>query len=166
MTKKFIPQTLRGASSSRRMGWLTKISRAAMQRPLISASVRLTCLPGLEALTSRSLSRSLSTSISVGFGVGLVAVVLEEAIGWGEGKIICYLKWGKIQILFLYQIIFLPKKIFLNCSFVNFWMLKCIDEHLLKWDVFFIQGENKKNSSYHVKFYRQKKFFSFTFKSL
>ena len=38
-----LPHTLRGASSSRKMGWLMKISLHLWQSPLISPSRRLTC---------------------------------------------------------------------------------------------------------------------------
>lgn len=44
-----------------------KISLAAVTRPVISASVRLTFLPGLEPLTWRSFSRILSTSTELDF---------------------------------------------------------------------------------------------------
>ena len=40
------PQILIGASSSSRMGWLIKISRAFVHRNLISYSCSCTCLPG------------------------------------------------------------------------------------------------------------------------
>lgn len=59
-----IPQILRGASNSNRIGWLMKISLALMQSPLTSASVRLTFFPGLLPLTLNNLSMMLSTSIS------------------------------------------------------------------------------------------------------
>lgn len=48
---QYLPQILRGASSSRRMGWLRKISRDFRHRPLTSASVIWTILPGLHPLT-------------------------------------------------------------------------------------------------------------------
>jgi hypothetical protein len=41
-----LPHIFRGASSSRRMGWLMKISRAFVQRNRISYSASWTCLPG------------------------------------------------------------------------------------------------------------------------
>ena len=41
-----VPHILRGASSSRRMGWLMKISRAFVQRNRISYSASWTCFPG------------------------------------------------------------------------------------------------------------------------
>jgi hypothetical protein len=41
-----IPHIFRGASSSRRMGWLMNISRAFVQRNRISYSASWTCLPG------------------------------------------------------------------------------------------------------------------------
>ena len=52
---KFIPQILRGASSSKRLGWLKKISFETTQSCLISASESCTCFPG-RPLTSSSLS--------------------------------------------------------------------------------------------------------------
>lgn len=45
------PQILRGASSSRRMGWLKKISRDLRHRPRISFSVSCTFFPGREPCT-------------------------------------------------------------------------------------------------------------------
>lgn len=45
------PQILRGASSSRRMGWLRKISRDLRHRPRISFSVSCTFFPGREPCT-------------------------------------------------------------------------------------------------------------------
>src|SRR5271154_6637060 len=42
----WVPHILRGASSSRRMGWLMKISRAFVQRNRISYSASWTCFPG------------------------------------------------------------------------------------------------------------------------
>lgn len=49
-----------GASSSRRLGWLMKISRDAAQSCLISDSVSCTNFPGFEDRTSISLSIILS----------------------------------------------------------------------------------------------------------
>jgi hypothetical protein len=59
--------TLIGASSSRRIGCEMKISRALVQRNLISCSRSCTCLPGLLPRTSNSLSiiESKSTSFSL-----------------------------------------------------------------------------------------------------
>ena len=48
-----LPQIFSGASSSRRIGWLRKISRDLMQSPRISASVSWTFLPGREPRTGR-----------------------------------------------------------------------------------------------------------------
>lgn len=45
-TDKCLPQILSGASSSRRIGWLKKISRDFKQRPLTSASANCTVFPG------------------------------------------------------------------------------------------------------------------------
>lgn len=45
------PQILRGASSSRRIGWLKKISLDLMHNPRISPSVSCTFFPGLEPRT-------------------------------------------------------------------------------------------------------------------
>ena len=56
------PQILIGASSSSSTGWLMKTSRALVQSPRISASVRLTCLPGRLPRTSSSLVMTSSTS--------------------------------------------------------------------------------------------------------
>ena len=47
----FIPQILRGASNSSKMGWLRNISRDFKHKPLISDSVNCTFLPGLEPRT-------------------------------------------------------------------------------------------------------------------
>ena len=47
-----IPQILMGASSSSKIGWLIKISRAFMQRERISDSNSCTCFPGLLPRTS------------------------------------------------------------------------------------------------------------------
>lgn len=47
------PQILRGASNSKRMGWLRKISRDLRHSPRISLSVSCTFLPGREPLTAR-----------------------------------------------------------------------------------------------------------------
>lgn len=58
-----LPQTLRGASSSSRMGWDMKTSLAFIHSPRTSVSVRLTCFPGFLSLTSRSFSRILSMSM-------------------------------------------------------------------------------------------------------
>jgi len=52
--KRKVPQILRGASSSKRLGWLEKISLETRQSCLISGSESCTCLPGLP-LTSSSL---------------------------------------------------------------------------------------------------------------
>lgn len=64
--------TLMGASSSSRMGCEMKISRALVQRYLISVSSSCTCLPGRLPLTSRSRSmmESRSTSFSAIAGTG------------------------------------------------------------------------------------------------
>ena len=51
--KAYSPQILRGASSSRRMGWLKKISLDFIHSPRISASVSWTFFPGLEPRTER-----------------------------------------------------------------------------------------------------------------
>lgn len=58
--------TFMGASSSRRMGCEMKISRALVQRYLISVSNSWTCLPGRLPRTSNNLSmiESRSTSFS------------------------------------------------------------------------------------------------------
>lgn len=56
--------TLIGASSSSRMGWEMKISRALVQRYRISASSSWTCLPGRLPRTSRSRSIIESKSTS------------------------------------------------------------------------------------------------------
>ena len=74
------PQILIGASSSSSTGWFMKTSRAPVQSPLISASVRLTCLPGRLPRTSRSLAITSSTS-----DVQTAAAEDEEAIG-GEAE--------------------------------------------------------------------------------
>lgn len=55
------PQILIGASSSSRMGWLIKISRAFVQRNLISYSCSCTCLPGRFPRTAQAGGR---TSVS------------------------------------------------------------------------------------------------------
>ena len=68
------PQILIGASSSSSTGWFMKTSRAPVQSPRISASVRLTCLPGRLPRTSKSLAMTSSTS------VGPEAAVDEDAI--------------------------------------------------------------------------------------
>ena len=68
------PQILIGASSSSSTGWFMKTSRAPVQSPRISASVRLTCLPGRLPRTSKSLAMTSSTS------VGPDAAVEEDAI--------------------------------------------------------------------------------------
>lgn len=47
------PQIFSGASSSRRMGWLRKISLDFRHRPRISPSVSWTFFPGREPLTGR-----------------------------------------------------------------------------------------------------------------
>ena len=47
-----VPQILMGASSSSKIGWLIKISRAFMQRERISDSNSCTCFPGLLPRTS------------------------------------------------------------------------------------------------------------------
>ena len=60
-----LPQILRGASSSRSIGWLMKISLALMHNPLISCSVMFAYLPGLYSLHISSLSMMLSTSMSI-----------------------------------------------------------------------------------------------------
>ena len=59
-----IRHTLIGASSSSRMGWEMKISRALVQRYRISVSSSWTCLPGRLPRTSRrrSMMESRSTS--------------------------------------------------------------------------------------------------------
>lgn len=49
------PQILMGASSSRRIGWLMKISRALVQRNLISYSCSWTCLPGRLPRTAKEV---------------------------------------------------------------------------------------------------------------
>jgi hypothetical protein len=61
---KFVARTFIGASSSNRIGWEMKISRALVQRYRISASSSWTCLPGLLPRTSsrRSIMESKSTS--------------------------------------------------------------------------------------------------------
>lgn len=51
------PQILRGASSSRRIGWLRKISRDLRHRPRISFSVSCTFFPGLEPCTGSGMGR-------------------------------------------------------------------------------------------------------------
>lgn len=48
-----LPQILRGASSSRSIGWLRKISRDFRHSPRISCSVNWTFLPGLEPFTRK-----------------------------------------------------------------------------------------------------------------
>jgi hypothetical protein len=60
-----IPQIFMGASSSRRIGWLMKISLAFVQRYLISYSWSCTGFPGLLPRTSSNLSITESRSISV-----------------------------------------------------------------------------------------------------
>ena len=57
--------TLIGASSSSRIGWEMKISRALVHRYLISVSSSCTCFPGLLPRTSRrrSMIESRSTSL-------------------------------------------------------------------------------------------------------
>ena len=72
------PQILIGASSSSSTGWFMKTSRAPVQSPRISASVRLTCLPGRLPRTSKSLAMTSSTS------VGPDAAVEEDAIHPGS----------------------------------------------------------------------------------
>lgn len=70
--ERFCParRTLMGASSSKRMGWEMKISRALVQRKRISDSKSCTCLPGRLPLTSRrrSMMESKSTSWSAMVG--------------------------------------------------------------------------------------------------
>ena len=73
------PQILMGASSSSSTGCAMKMSRACVQSPRISASVRLTCLPGRLPRTSRSLAITSSTSDAA------AAAEDEEAIG-GEAE--------------------------------------------------------------------------------
>lgn len=52
-TGVYSPQILSGASSSRRIGWLKKISRDFKHSPRISASVSCTFFPGLEPRTEK-----------------------------------------------------------------------------------------------------------------
>ena len=49
--RRDVPHILMGASSSRRMGWFMKISRALVQRYFISYSCSCTGFPGLFPLT-------------------------------------------------------------------------------------------------------------------
>jgi hypothetical protein len=70
-----VPQILMGASSSSRMGWEMKISRAFMQRLRISWAPSWTCLPGRLPRTSKSLSIMLSTSMSPIFFLALFLYV-------------------------------------------------------------------------------------------
>ncbi len=59
--KSCLPQILRGASSSRRMGWLRKISLDLRHNPRISFSCSCTFLPGFAPLTAtRKQKRKLS----------------------------------------------------------------------------------------------------------
>ena len=76
-----VPQILIGASSSRSTGCCMKISRAAVQRPRISASDRLTCRPGREPRTSSSLEMIASTSGGGSAPPETSALELDEAIG-------------------------------------------------------------------------------------
>ena len=59
-----LPQTLRGASSSRKIGCCVNISLHLWQSPLISPSRRFTCLGTFEFFTASSLSMIPSTFIS------------------------------------------------------------------------------------------------------
>ena len=56
------PQILMGASSSNRMGWFMKISRAFVQRYLISYSCSCTGLPGRLPRTVRQKQRKKTDS--------------------------------------------------------------------------------------------------------
>lgn len=49
-----LPQIFRGASSSRRMGWLRKISLDLRHSPRISFSASCTFLPGLDPFTGEN----------------------------------------------------------------------------------------------------------------
>lgn len=66
------PQILRGASSSRRIGWLRKISRDLRHRPRISFSVSCTFFPGREPCT--------------GYGMGSWDPDLADRMGVGSYK--------------------------------------------------------------------------------
>lgn len=54
-----LPQILMGASSSSRIGWLMKISRALVHRNLISYSSSWTCLPGRLPRTAGARRRAV-----------------------------------------------------------------------------------------------------------
>jgi len=92
MLRKPGGRTLMGASSSSRMGWEMKISRALVQRYRISASSSWTCFPGRLPRTSkrRSMIESRSTSCwSVIVSVGRTAEHAQEggcrAVGASQG---------------------------------------------------------------------------------
>lgn len=80
--------TLMGASSSSRIGWPMKISRAFVQRNLISVSSSWTCFPGRLPRTSsrRSMMESRSTSCW-----SAIASTYLPAIGRQEGR------WVRIE---------------------------------------------------------------------
>mmetsp|Transcript_139535 Transcript_139535/g.197557 ORF Transcript_139535/g.197557 Transcript_139535/m.197557 type:complete len:108 (+) Transcript_139535:176-499(+) len=65
-----------GASSSKRMGWLTNTSRARRQRERISCSVSCTWREDLLPRTSSSLAITLSTSMSAAMLVCVLCAVL------------------------------------------------------------------------------------------
>ena len=70
----FLPQILIGASNSRRLGWLMKISLAVKHSCRISCSVNCTCLPGLPFLTSKSgsiISSKIASSCKIHVSVTL-----------------------------------------------------------------------------------------------
>lgn len=93
------PQILRGASSSRRMGWLRKISRDLRHRPRISFSVSCTFFPGLEPCTGGGKRRQDAGSSGekrvndIGGPTG--------ASGWGRLGLPARLAQGQLLLLSL-----------------------------------------------------------------
>nr|POE77548.1 hypothetical protein CFP56_09195 [Quercus suber] len=77
--------TLIGASSSRRMGWLMKISRALVQRKRISVSSNCTCFPGLLPRTSSRRSMMLSKSTSFWSAIASGGRGCGRRFEWGCG---------------------------------------------------------------------------------
>jgi hypothetical protein len=52
----YIPQIFSGASNSKRIGWLRKISRDLIHKPRTSASVICTIFPGRHPRTDKSMN--------------------------------------------------------------------------------------------------------------
>ena len=85
----FIPQILRGASNSSKMGWLRNISRDFKHKPLISDSVNCTFLPGLEPRTVEIrifFFTNRSTRSSTAVKTNLQAKSQEHSIYFSKSK--------------------------------------------------------------------------------